>query len=303
MRPHPQTRSGQGRAAAPSRHRPSVVPGSFFERWTRFLGAETLPTVPRRRGRRPRIPLTQVLAALTFHVMQDAGTLGEHFAEVFGQSLADSSWSDRRTRLPWEVFAELMRRVLRPRATRGQADAFWRRWRLLAIDGTQFSLPNTPQIRAQRSKTRSRRGRAAFAKLPATVLVELGLHNPVAAAIGRGGESEWGLAQELLPGLPGGALVLGDRLYGCAAFAAPAIAACARVGSHLLVRARASIKPEVVRVLRDGSRLIRVPVRETGRPKHILGWLEVREIRVRVGRPGHRATAQVSLSVVSQHTS
>lgn len=68
------------------------------------------------------------------------------------------------------------------------------------------------------------------------------------------------------------------------------MAACDRVGSHLLVRARTLITPEVLRRLRDGSRLIRVPVRETGHPKHILGWLEVREIRVRVGRPGHRAT-------------
>lgn len=138
--------------------------------------------------------------------MQDAGTLGEHFVELFGQPLADSSWSDRRTRLPWDIFTELMRRVLQPRATRGQPDAFWR---LLAFDGTQFSLTNRPQILARRPKTPNRRGRAAFAKLPATVLVELGLHNPVAATIGRDGESEWALALQLLPHLPGGALVLG----------------------------------------------------------------------------------------------
>jgi hypothetical protein len=232
--------------------------------------------------------LTQLLPALTFLVMQDAGTLGEHFFELFGQPLADSSWSDRRRRLPWDIFAELMRRVLRPRATRNHAGAFWRRWRLLALDGTQFSLTNTRQILAGRPKTRSRRGRAAFAKLPATVLVELGLHNPVAAAIGREGESEWALALQLLPHLPTGALVLADRLYGCAAFAAQAVAVCERVGSHLLFRARTLIKPEVIRRLRDGSRLIRVPVRETGRPQHIVGWLEIREIRVRVGRPGHR---------------
>ena len=222
--------------------------------------------------------------------MQDAGTLGEHFVELFGKPLADSSWSDRRTRLPWDIFTELMRRVLRQRATRRQPDAFWRRWRLLALDGTQFSLTNTRQILARRPKTRSRRGRAAFAKLPATVLVELGLHNPVAAAIGPEGESEWALALQLLAQLPAGALLLGDRLYGCAAFTAQAMAACERVGSHLVFRARTLIKPEVMRRLRDGSRLIRVPVREKGRPKHIVGWLEVREIRVRVGRPGHRAT-------------
>jgi hypothetical protein len=255
---------------------------------------ETLPTVPRRRGRKPRIPLTKLLPALTFHVMQDAGTLGEHFFELFGRPLADSSWSDRRTRLPWEIFAELMRRVLRPRATGRHPDAFWRGWRLLALDGTQFSLTNTRQILSRRPKARSRRGRAAFAKLPATVLVELGLHNPLAAAIGRDGESEWALALQVLPQLPAGALVLADRLYGCAAFAAQALAVCERVGSHLLFRARTLIKPEVIRRLRDGSRLIRVPVRETGRPQRIVAWLEVREVRVRVGRPGHR-TQEVRL--------
>ncbi len=34
------------------------------------------------------------------------------------------------------------------------------------------------------------------------------------------------------------ALLLADRLYGCAAFLAPAQAMCARVGSHFLIRAR-----------------------------------------------------------------
>jgi hypothetical protein len=52
--------------------------------------------------------------------------------------LADGSWSDRRQRLPWEIFAELMRRVLRPRATAAQADAFWRGWRLLLSKSNQF---------------------------------------------------------------------------------------------------------------------------------------------------------------------
>src|SRR4029077_4339445 len=44
---------------------------------------------------------------------------------VVPRPLADSSWSDRRLRLPWEIFAELMRRALRPRATaRQHRDAF-----------------------------------------------------------------------------------------------------------------------------------------------------------------------------------
>jgi hypothetical protein len=235
--------------------------------------------------------LTQLLPALTFHVMQGPGTLGEHFEDLFGAPLADSSWADRRARLPWEIFAELMRRMLRRRATRGQhPDAFWRGWRLLALDGTQFSLTNTPQVRRRVRKARTRRGRAAFAKLTTAVLLEVGLHNPLAAAIGRDGESEWALAQTLLAQVPAGAVVLADRLYGCAAFAAQVHAACAHVGSHFLFRARTLIKGRVIRRLRDGSRVVQLPVSRPYRPTPEMTSLTVREIRVRVGRRGHRTT-------------
>jgi hypothetical protein len=221
--------------------------------------------------------------------MQGPGTLGEHFSALFDAPLADSSWADRRARLPWDVFAELMRRVLRPKATQRQRDAFWRGWRLVALDGTQFSLPNTPQIRATTLKARTRRGRAAFAKLTAAVLLEVGLHNPLAAAIGRHGESEWALAQRLLAQLPARTVLLGDRLYGVAAFVVHAQAACGRVGSHFLLRASRSTKPRVRKRLPDGTRLMQIALRARNNPTRILDWLEVREIRVRVGRPGHRA--------------
>lgn len=269
---------------------PSKAPAGFLDAWHQLVDVAGLPTLPRRRGRKPRVPLTDLLPALTFHVMSGAGTLAEHFFQLFGAPLADSSWADRRARLPWEIFAELMRRTLRPRATRRQhGDAFWRGWRLVALDGTQFSLTNTPQMTGPIKKTKTRRGRASFAKLTTAVLLEVGLHNPLAAAIGRRGQSEWELAHTLLAQLPKGALLLADRLYGCAAFAAQALTACTRVGSHFLLRARANLKARVIKRLRDGSRVIRVPVREKGRPHHILQWLELREIRVRVGRPGHRA--------------
>lgn len=265
-----------------------AAPTGFLGAWQQLLGRREIPTLPRRRGRKPRVPLTVLLPALTFHVMQSAGTLAEHTAALFDDALADSSWADRRARLPWEIFAELMRRVLRPRATRRQRDAFWRGWRLVALDGTQFSLTNTPQITATTTKARTRRGRAAFAKLTTAVLLEVGLHNPLAAAIGRHGESEWALAQRLLAQLPQRAVLLGDRLYGVAAFVVHAQAACARVGSHFLLRAGRSTKPQVIQRLPDGTRLVQIALRARHRPSQILEWLEVREIRVRVGRPGHR---------------
>jgi hypothetical protein len=266
----------------------------FLAAWDRLVGARWSPVMPRRRGRKPRVPLAELMPALTYHVMHGAGTLAEHSATLFADALTDSSWADRRARLPWEIFADLMRRVLRPQAARRHREAFWRGWRVVALDGTTFSLANTPQMAGSIRKARTRRGRAAFAKLTTAVLLEVGLHNPLAAAIGRAGESEWVLGQRLLAQLPKRALLLGDRLYGVAAFAVHARAACARVGSHFLLRASRSTHPRLRQRLRDGTRLIAVAVRSRQRPATILEWLEVREIRVRVGRRGHR-TREVRL--------
>jgi len=269
----------------------SAAPIGFLGAWNQLLGEHGCPPPPRRAGCPPRVTLTQLLPALTFHVMQGPGTLGEHFEELFGEPLADSSWADRRARLPWDIFAELMRRMLRPQAKRSlHLDAFWHGWRLLALDGTQFSLTNTPQVARSVRKARSRRGRAAFAKLPTAVLVELGLHNPLAAAMGRQGESEWALAQTLLDQVPAGALLLADRLYGCPAFVAPLQAICERVGSHFLIRAQSVVKGRVLRGLRDGSRVLELPLRRPQRPVPEMTSLTVREIRARIGRPGYRPT-------------
>src|SRR6266511_4051101 len=224
--------------STPSQRERRRSPTGFLGAWEDVVGPRGVPSLAPRRGRKPRVPLTQLLPALTWHVMQDTGTLAEHLFQLFREPLADSSWSDRRLRLPWEIFADLMRRALRPRASpRQHREAFWRGWRLVALDGTQFSLINTPQILAASTKAQTRRGRAAFAKMTTAVLLELGLHNPLAAAIGRKGESEWAMAQRLLAQLPKRAVLLGDRLYGVAAFAVHALAACERVGSHVLLRA------------------------------------------------------------------
>jgi Transposase DDE domain len=262
----------------------------FTAAFEQMLQGSSLPTVGKRRGKPPRVSLKSLLSALVFHFMHSAGTLAEHFDMLFEDSLCDSACSDRRARLPWEVFAQLMQRALRPLAHKGRhPESFWRGWRLIAMDATQWSLTNTPQNNEQMDKAQSRRGKAAFAKIVTGVLLEVGLHNPLAAAIGHHGQSEWKLALSLLAQIPKKALLLADRLHGCAAFVVEALAACQPVGSHFLIRARSQIKVQTVRKLKDGSRLIRVPVRQKGKPRVIVQWLELREIKVRVGRPGFKS--------------
>jgi hypothetical protein len=83
-------------------------------------------------------------------------------------------------------------------------------------------------------------------------------------------------------------LLLGDRLYGVIAFARAAQATCQRVGSHFLLRASRTVKPRLIRRFPDGTRLVGLPIRPPRDHNRVIDWLEVREVRVLVGRPGHR---------------
>lgn len=228
--------------------------------------------------------------ALVHHFLSGPGTLAEHLAALLGVQRADSTLAERRAALPWALFAGLLQAALRPRAQqKSHPQAFWRGWRLLALDGTCFSVSNTPQLTGAFAKAASRRLRAAFAKLNAVVLLEVGLHNPLALALGRHGESEWALALGLLAQLPKAALLLADRLYGCAAALAQVQARCTAVGSHYLIRVRKNLKARVVQRLADGSTLLEVAVRDPQNPRQIVQWLRVREVRLRVRRAGRGA--------------
>lgn len=244
---------------------------------------------PERRGRKPTLPLAGLLQGLVFHFLFPSGTLGEHLRQLTGRRRAESTLAERRGALDWVVFHALLRQALRPLAHRTrQAEAFWRGWRLLAWDGTQFSLTNTPQVRAKLRKAKSRRREAAWAKITAVVLLELGLHNPLAAAVGRCGESEYALTRELLAALPPRSLLLADRLSGVPALLAQIWEVCQTLGSQFLIRARHNLLVQKRRRLRDGSALIWVAVRDPRRPRQILRVLQLREIIVRIHRPSRR---------------
>ncbi len=242
-----------------------------------------------KRGRPPELPLTDLLAALLFHFLCGAGTASEHMFQLLGRAICDSAITDRRSVLPWALWERWLRDALRATAHRRRhPEAFYRGWRLVAIDGTQFSVANTPQTVGQLIKATTRRGQAAFAKITACVLLEVGLHNPLAAAIGHSGQSEWQLSVQLLAQLGKGCLLLADRLYGCAAFAALALDRCQKARSHFLIRARSNIKVTVRRRFRDGSRLVEVPVRHP-KTRKVLRTIVLREIWAQVHREGWRS--------------
>lgn len=151
------------------------------------------------------------------------------------------------------------------------------------------SVWRTPGRSTAGTKGGNQNGRAAFAKLQCAALVELALHNPLAALVGRAGESEWKLSLGLLEHLPEQCLLLGDRLYGCGAFLVVACKQLQYRQSHFLVRVKESLK--VVRTcerFKDGSQRVEIKSLEPGDTHRVAATLRVREVRATLQRRGHR---------------
>jgi hypothetical protein len=298
-KPGSRVRAGRGRAG------PSRVPkvasreevrgdsGGFLSLLLERASWETLEQLKQRRhgaGRRAYLlSRGQLLVALVFHcTVSWAGTLAEHLDCLLGIKMAESTLSERRQALPFAVFGQLLERLLQPVSTHRQ-EGFWGLWRLVALDGVSFSLPNTAAVKGRCKKGGNQRGRAAFAKLYCAALVELIWHNPLAAAIGLEGQSEWQLALGLMAQLPPQCLLLGDRLYGCGAFIAAAQAALKPLKGHFLFRVRSRLK--VRRVLHryaDGSRWVQIVALDPTDYNRVAATLEVREIYATLRRKGHR---------------
>jgi hypothetical protein len=117
------------------------------------------------------------------------------------------------------------------------------------------------------------------------VLVELGLHNPIAAAIGASEESEMVLSRQLLDRLPENSLLISDRYYGVPVLLIE-FKEIHPVGREFLVRVKSNLKRRVLEIYPDGSALVEI---RAGKKK-----LLVREIVGQVRR-GKGSWSQVRL--------
>jgi hypothetical protein len=268
----------------------TVVPGSTFKTLFRqVLSYQFIYGLLRacgvRRRRPPQVSAEELICGLVFHAVAGKGTLAEHVTQLTGKDITDGALAQRRALLPQDIFQGLMSAALKAKADPAQhPDAFYQGLRLCGIDGSTFSVTNTPQVKKQMRKARSRRGRAAFPKVGVAVLVELGLHNPLAAALGSDGESEMALAKRLVPAQPARSLLISDRYYGIAALLVDLPAEEQR---HFLVRVKANLKRRLLQVYPDGSALVEICSGNQTR--------QVREILARVQRGGGGAFTTVRL--------
>ena len=135
--------------------------------------------------------------------------------------------------------------------TRG---AFLRGWRLMAIDGFELDVPDTPANAAAFGYPAGARERPAFPKVRVVTIGECGSHAKVAAQmgpVGGKGAGEQALARRMFGRLEEGWLLIADRGF----YNWPDWQAAAASGAALLWRVKADLRLPVLELLPDGSYL------------------------------------------------
>src|ERR671927_552622 len=124
-----------------------------------------------------------------------------------------SGISQARTRLGEAPLHRLYERVVRPVATRSTKGAWYRRWRLVSLDGSCLDVADTGENCAAFGRPEASRGESAFPQVRFVALVENGTHVLFGARLGGFAEGETTLAHEAVPALEPGMLCLADRQF------------------------------------------------------------------------------------------
>jgi hypothetical protein len=166
--------------------------------------------------------------------------------------VAKSSISGLRSKIGAAPLRELVQRCCVPMADlQAHPQAFYAGLRLVAIDGSNFELPDEADNVEHFGYPGSRTGHAGYPQAQCAVLVECATHAILGANLGPYRAGEWEVCQPLLSRLGPGMLCMADRGFNGFEHWRQAQA----TGAQLLWRCAANRKLPVHRMLDDGSYL------------------------------------------------
>ncbi|WP_030059330.1 MULTISPECIES: IS4 family transposase [Streptomyces] len=208
----------------------------------------------------PRVVVYFVLAMCLF-----SGQGYEEVARLLTEGLAwarrwSGSWqvpttaaiSRARVKLGPEPLKALFAEVARPMATASTSGSWYGSWRVMAIDGTTFDIPDSEENAARFGRPKTHRGeRSAFPQVRVVALAECGTHAITSATLGPFTTAEPVLARELFGALGQGDLLLADRGFAGLDLWRAASAG----GADLLWRIRSHSVLPIRQELPDGSYL------------------------------------------------
>ena len=166
--------------------------------------------------------------------------------------VAKSSISGLRSKIGAAPLAELVQRCCVPMAdARTHPQAFYGGLRLVAIDGSNFELPDEADNLSAFGRPGSRTGVAGYPQAQCAVLVECATHAILGANLGAYRAGEWEVCQPLISRLQPSMLCLADRGFNGYEHWRQAQAS----GAQLLWRCAANRQLPVHQMLQDGSYL------------------------------------------------
>ena len=203
--------------------------------------------------------------------------------------------SQARARLGAGPLEECFKRACVPLASEVTPGAFYRTWRLMAIDGTNLDVPDTAVNDSEFGRATPARGEgSAFPQVRLVGLGECGTHALCGVGIGPYKTGENTLALELVRSLAPGMLVLGDRGFGGSYVLFGAMAA---TGADLLWRVKSSAVLPVLERFSDGSYRSELVIKDDkGRKQQVLG---VRVVVYEIDDPGRNSTEETTYRLVT----
>lgn len=124
-----------------------------------------------------------------------------------------SGISQARSRLGWAPIRQLHDEVVRPVAVESTKGAWYRKWRLVTLDGSTLDVADEKENEKAFGRPPADRGTSAFPQLRFVSLVENGTHVLFGTRMGAVNMGEIALAEEVIPSLGKGMLCLADRYF------------------------------------------------------------------------------------------
>jgi hypothetical protein len=166
----------------------------------------------------------------------------------------DSGISQARSRLGAEPLQKLYEAEVGPIAIEPTKGAWYRKWRLVSLDGSTLDVADTAENDQAFGRAESGRGTSAFPKLRFVALLECGTHVLWGARMDKYATGEVTLADSVVESLRPGMLCLADRLF----FSYKLWQKAANTGAELLWRVKRGLRLEMEKRLPDGSYLSHV---------------------------------------------
>jgi len=188
-----------------------------------------------------------------------------------------SGISQARSRLGVEPLRRLHDEVVQPIAVEATKGAWYRRWRLVSLDGSTLDVADELVNQEAFGRPGASRGKSAYPQLRFVSLVENGTHVLFGSQMGDYGTQEVILAKGILSWLHQGMLCLADRQF----FGFDLWSQARATGADLLWRVKKNLRLPCERRLGDGSYLSRIYPSERDR-RHKTNGSVVRVIEYRL---------------------